>query len=269
VTPTSTQRSSRRRSRASTVAFVLGIVWVALAAVTRTAEASPFVIHVSVSGAGGGGGGSSSGGGGAPIGGGGGGLVGPVGGTSQAVSPSKSVQGAPNEGAPVESTIGDPLDGVPLGGIDSTVHLPNTSPFGSSNGSPSAWMGTRTNSGGGSVALLDLGNGNSLSVSKAVADSLASVVNSSSVASDSHTNGVTNHVMDSTQNVGGSPTPVVLQLPDLGAGLITFPGSTPTTNVVPGLAADMALVPNPEPATLILLGTGLIFVAKRHARRTN
>ena len=121
------------------------------------------------------------------------------------------------------------------------------------------------------MALLDLGNGNSLSVSKAVADSLAdslaSVANSSSVASDSNTNGVTNHVMDNTQNVGGIPTPVIPQTPDLGAGLITIPGSTPTISVVPGLAVDVALVPNPEPATLILLGTGLIFVAKRHARR--
>ena len=127
-----------------------------------------------------------------------------IGGTS-GVSPRDSVsrsqsQSGTSDGVPSGSNVEDPLSGVPVGSIDSTAHFPNTSPFGSATGSvmpvvigssprSGATTTSITNNGvtPGAVALLDLGGGDSLSVSKAVADSLVAAWNDVGATSSSNT----------------------------------------------------------------------------------
>ena len=294
MTPTTTRR--RVRNRRSAIAFVFGIVFVGVTATTtRTAEASPFVIHVAVSGSGGGGGGSNQGASGAPLGGGfaGSGFIGGTSGVSPRGSVSRSQsQSGTSDGVPSGSNVEDPLSGVPVGSIDSTAHFPNTSPFGAATGSvlpvvtgssPRSGASTTsiTNNGAtpGAVALLDLGGGDSLSVSKAVADSLVAAWNDVGATSSSNTDSVTNH-SNGTGNESANQTnnglhdnvinafpDAVNGFPDLQTGLITFPGSLPGTSLLPGLAGDVAAVANPEPSTLILFGTGLLLVTRRFGRR--
>ena len=124
----------------------------------------------------------------------------------------------------------------------------------------------------GAVALLDLGGGDSLSVSKAVADSLVAAWNDVGATSSSNTDSVTNQSngtgsdsLNQTNNVLNDH--VINGFPDLQTGLITFPGSLPGTSLLPGLAGDVAAVANPEPSTLILFGTGLLLVTRRFSRR--
>jgi hypothetical protein len=118
-----------------------------------------------------------------------------------------------------------------------------------------------------------LGGGDSLSVTKAVADSLVAAWNDVGATSSSNTDTVANQA-NSTGNDSLNQTNNVLhdnvinELPDLQTGLITFPGSLPVTSLAQGLGGDVAAVANPEPSTLILFGTGLLLVTRRFGRRS-
>jgi hypothetical protein len=128
--------------------------------------------------------------------------------------------------------------------------------------------------------LLDLGNGDALAVSTGVADALSMVSIPDSATSSSNTASVTsggligagNGTAGNQSNASGgeqgllsnqtNPTP---GLPNIGAGLVVFPGTTPTGNA--SIESDVAAISNPEPASLIFLGTGLIFGAAYMRRR--
>jgi hypothetical protein len=124
----------------------------------------------------------------------------------------------------------------------------------------------------GAVALLDLGGGDSLSVTKAVADALVAAWNDGGATSSSNTvsvmnqsNGTGNDSLNQTNNV--LQDNVISGFPDLQAGLITLPGSLTVTSLAQGLGGDAAALANPEPSTLILFGTGLLLVTRRFGRR--
>src|SRR5262245_14840805 len=199
-------------------ATLIGVVALGLALSVNIAEASPFVLHVNVST-----GGSSSASG--------SGSAGSNGGTVGALTPLRSTQIAPSpaatrssksqvkadgvetdntvptdSGAGCASSSGSPLSGLPLERVDSFTSAPNTSPFGSTGGwrsqatvldATSSQSGSAIAVGGASpasIALLDLGNGEGLAVSKAVGDSLLGVSNSGGATFDSNTVGVVNTV---------------------------------------------------------------------------
>jgi len=169
---------------------------------------------------------------------------------------------------------------LPVAPLDQTAHFPNTSPFGSTTGSvkPIITSGlggntsiTNNGAASGSLALLDLGGDTSLTVSKAVADSLVAAWNGVGAGSVSNADNGAN-TLNGQGNDSANPANNVLYgnvingIPDLQAGLITFPGS-PVTSLAQGLAGDLAAVTNPEPSTLILFGTGLLLVTRRFGRK--
>src|SRR5262249_512976 len=117
----------------------------------------------------------------------------------------------------------------------------------------------------GSVAFIELGDDDAVAVSRTVAESLTSLFTPS--ASTGNTGIVQNPVSTHTESAGtaisGTST-----LGDLGAGLITL-RSSPAGGGIGGVfaAADMTPVPNPEPASLVLVGTGMILIARRYISR--
>src|SRR5262249_43221136 len=135
TTPGWIRRPALHACQLREVMLVSGLIVFALTLSARFAEASPFVLHVKVlSGGGGrqGSGGDAGGPGmfpGAPL------VVGgrSTGTGSAAANASESQVGTDTtSGSAVGS--GGPLGGIPIGGSDSSVRFPNTSPFGSSGG---------------------------------------------------------------------------------------------------------------------------------------
>jgi PEP-CTERM motif len=288
-------------------ATLIGLVALGLALSVNVAEASPFVLHVKVSTGGSGGSGSGSAGS-------NGGTIGtqtPL--RSTRITPSPAATGSSkaqvevdnvetdktgptDSGAGSASSSGSPLSGLPLGRVDSFTSVPNTSPFGPTGGarSQATVLAATSNQSGSpiaaasaspaSMALLDLGNGEGLVVSKAVGDSFLGVSNFGGWTFDSNTAGVVNTVgvvssssgqsaANTTGTLADSQSPVsqtslTVVVPDLGAGLITFSGSLSMPNVLQGASSGLASIPNPEPGTLLLLGSGVILAARRYARRS-
>jgi len=113
---------------------------------------------------------------------------------------------------------------------------------------------------------------------------LIGAANSGGSTLDSNTPGVVNMVAvvsgSTSQSAANTPrtladgqppvaqTNLTVAVPGIDAGLITFSGSLSMPNVLQGASSDLASIPNPEPGTLLLLGSGAILAARRYARRS-
>ena len=132
----------------------------------------------------------------------------------------------------------------------------------------------------GNLSHLELGNGETLSVSREVVDSIVSSVSGSAATasegaanavepSQPHTDAVLNDVTRS--GIQGSPESiapdeiVTAAFTDIVSGIVATPSgiADPSLSVI---AADDP-IPAPEPATLILFGSGLALVARQLRRR--
>ena len=276
-----TDRTQSVRSRARTFLVILAS---ALLGFATRAEASPFTLTLLGSGSGGGGGsrpaGTASGGSGSPLGLNLGGLAGPRSSSSGSRMTNPSTTNLTTMLAPFQSLASDTA-GTTVQGLTAAVR-----------------SGVASLPASGSLAHLALGDGETLSVSGPVVDSIVNSVSGSNPVtsggapntvepSQPHTDGVVNDVIrgegsgalpnggDSTVDAGinggipGRSVPdemVESVFTDVVSGIV----SSPTEITNPSLG-DVVAAADPisaaEPATLVLMASALTLGARRLRRR--